>query len=80
MIIIINFGSQTTDLIGRRIRDFGIGLEIVEPTIALARIKKLKPSGIILSGGPASVYEKNSLQLRIYKKNIFFQNSILKYL
>lgn len=60
MIVLIDFGSQTTDLIGRRIRDFGLEIEIIEPKRALSMIKRSKPKGIIMSGGPASVYEKNA--------------------
>ena len=57
MIIIVDFGSQTTHLIGRRIRDFGVPVQIVDPKHAVASIATEKPAGIILSGGPASVYE-----------------------
>ena len=60
MIVIVDFGSQTTHLIGRRISDFGIPVEIINPEIALKKIASLKPDGIILSGGPASVYEKDA--------------------
>jgi len=61
MIIIIDFGSQTTHLIGRRIRDLGVPAEIVLPQDALQSILKHKAKGIILSGGPASVYGKGAL-------------------
>ena len=61
MIIIVDFGSQTTHLIGRRIRDLGVKSEIVLPKDAFKSIKKLAPRGIILSGGPASVFGKDAL-------------------
>lgn len=61
MILIIDFGSQTTHLIGRRIRELGIPVEIVIPKEALSSVLKLKPKGIILSGGPASTYGQNAL-------------------
>src|SRR3989338_2775419 len=61
MILIIDFGSQTTHLIGRRIREFGVENKIILPTEALSSIKKYKPKGIILSGGPSSVYAKDGL-------------------
>jgi GMP synthase (glutamine-hydrolysing) len=69
VIIIIDFGSQTTHLISRRIRDFGIEAEVIHPEDALITIKKTKPAGLILSGGPASVYEKNAptVDLQIFK-------------
>lgn len=60
MILVLNFGGQTCHLIARRIRDFGVYSEILPCDITLAEIGKLKPSGIILSGGPASVYEHNA--------------------
>lgn len=60
MIIIIDFGSQTAHLISRRIRELGQTVMVVEPEDAIERIKEQNPQGIIFSGGPASVYGKNS--------------------
>lgn len=60
MIIIIDFGSQTAHLISRRIRELGQTVMVVEPEHAIERIKEQNPQGIIFSGGPASVYGKNS--------------------
>ncbi|MBI2036577.1 glutamine-hydrolyzing GMP synthase [Candidatus Microgenomates bacterium] len=60
MIFVIDFGSQTTHLIGRRFSDHGVPVKIIDPEEALAQIIKTKPQGIILSGGPASVYEKGA--------------------
>ena len=63
MIYIVDFGSQTAHLIGRRLRQLGVANEYVVPEDALSTIEhKLKQSpqevqGIILSGGPSSVYE-----------------------
>lgn len=68
MILIIDFGSQTTHLIGRRIREIGVPVEIIIPKDALPSILKLKPNGIILSGGPASTYGKDAL---LVDKKIF---------
>src|SRR3989338_11138012 len=62
-ILVINFGSQVVHLITRRIRELGVSSEIKPFDISAAEIRKLKPKGIILSGGPASVYERNSPQL-----------------
>ena len=59
-IIIIDFGSQTCHLIGRRLRDLGIEIEIIDPEKTLPKIKKIKPAGMIFSGGPASVYGKEA--------------------
>jgi len=60
MILIIDFGSQFNQLIARRVRECKVYCQIVPPTIKLTDIRKLNPEGIILSGGPASIYEKNS--------------------
>lgn len=60
MIIILNFGSQFAHLIARRVRDFGVKAEILPFDVSATKIKELNPSGIILSGGPASVLEKRS--------------------
>ena len=57
MILIIDFGSQTTHLIGRRIQEMGVKTQIVLPENAKSALAEYKPTGIILSGGPASVYE-----------------------
>lgn len=72
MILIIDFGSQTTHLIGRRIRELGCKANIVEPEPALAEIHELQPKGIILSGGPASVYEDGAptIDKKIFDLNI----------
>lgn len=59
MIIIVDFGSQTTHLIARRIKELGIPTQIITPDKANI-IKIQEPDGIILSGGPASVYEKDA--------------------
>jgi GMP synthase (glutamine-hydrolysing) len=71
-ICIVDFGSQTTHLIGRRLRDMGIRVDIVDPEKAMGLIRKGKPKGIILSGGPASVYEKGAptVNKKIYSLNI----------
>lgn len=60
MILIVDFGSQTAQLIERRIKDFGAETLFVTPDEALIHIKKKKPRGIILSGGPSSVYGADS--------------------
>ena len=60
MILILDFGSQYTQLIARRIREHNVYCEIVPYNYTLDKIKKKLPSGIILSGGPSSVYSNNS--------------------
>ncbi|MBN8543981.1 MAG: glutamine-hydrolyzing GMP synthase [Alphaproteobacteria bacterium] len=59
-ILILDFGSQVTQLIARRVREAGVYSEIRPCTISLADIKAFGAKGIILSGGPASVHEDYS--------------------
>jgi len=59
-ILIVDFGSQYTQLIARRVRECQIYSEIHPFNISFEKVKTLSPKGIILSGGPASVYEKNA--------------------
>ena len=67
MILIIDFGSQFTQLLARRIREISVHSEIVPFHKGVQKIEELKKqnllSGVILSGGPHSVYEKNSPQI-----------------
>ncbi len=62
-IIILDFGSQYTQLIARRIREMNVYAEIVPYFHPIEEIKKEKPAGIILSGGPSSINEKGSPQV-----------------
>src|SRR5215207_3849948 len=59
-ILIIDFGSQVTQLIARRVREAGAYCEIVPFDKASAAFARLKPKGVILSGGPGSVPENAS--------------------
>jgi len=59
-ILILDFGSQVTQLIARRVRESNVYCEIIPYTTSLEQIAKLAPKGIILSGGPASVEGQNS--------------------
>ncbi len=60
MILIIDFGSQFNQLIARRVRENRVYCQIAPPSITLSEIRALAPQGIILSGGPASIYEVSS--------------------
>ena len=57
---ILDFGAQYVQLIARRVREAGVYSVLVRPDISLAELRALNPIGIILSGGPASVYEKDA--------------------
>ncbi|MGI9380087.1 MAG: glutamine-hydrolyzing GMP synthase, partial [Methyloligellaceae bacterium] len=59
-ILIIDFGSQVTQLIARRVREAGVYCEIVPFQLAEDYVESFAPQGIILSGGPASVIETTS--------------------
>jgi GMP synthase (glutamine-hydrolysing) len=56
-VLVLDFGSQYAQLIARRVREQRVYCEIVRHDISAERIRELAPRGIILSGGPASVYE-----------------------
>lgn len=72
MILIIDFGSQYNQLIARRVRESHVYCQIAPPGIDMDTIRKLNPEGIILSGGPAGIYEKNSPKMdkEIFQLNI----------
>jgi GMP synthase (glutamine-hydrolysing) len=59
-VLIVDFGSQVTQLIARRVREIGVYCEIHPFQSADAAFHKLKPQAVILSGGPASVLDQNS--------------------
>ena len=59
-ILILDFGAQYTQLIGRCVRELGVYCEIYPWDVSFEKIAAFQPSGIILSGGPASVYVNNA--------------------
>ncbi len=59
-ILILDFGSQYTQLIARRVRELGVYCEIHRAQLSLAEIKAFNPKGIILSGGPMSVEQEGA--------------------
>ncbi len=61
LIVVIDFGSQYSLLIARRVRELSVYCEVVPATIPWADIERLRPKGFIFSGGPASVYEQDAL-------------------
>ncbi|MBX3071073.1 MAG: glutamine-hydrolyzing GMP synthase [Thermomicrobiales bacterium] len=62
-VIVLDFGSQYSQLITRRVREANVYSELVPHDVPYERIQTLKPKGLILSGGPASVYEPGAPQL-----------------
>lgn len=69
MILIIDFGSQYNQLIARSVREAKVYCRISPPSINIDEMAKLEPDGIILSGGPSSIYEKESPKI---DSKIFF--------
>ena len=59
-IVVLDFGGQYTQLIARRVREQQVFSAILPCTVTLDEIRKLEPAGIILSGGPSSVYDKDA--------------------
>ncbi len=59
-IVVLDFGSQYSHLICRRIREFSVYAELVPYNISYDELKKLNPTGIIFSGGPSSVYNSDA--------------------
>src|SRR5712691_4774473 len=62
-ILVLDFGSQFSQLIARRVREANVYCELVPGTTPWAELKRRQPAGLILSGGPASVYEPGAPQV-----------------
>ncbi len=62
LILVLDFGSQTAQLIARRVREQNVFCQLVRHNLSAARIRELNPKGLILSGSPASVYGAGSPQ------------------
>ena len=71
-IIVLDFGSQFNQLITRRIREFGVFSELLSHRTTAEEIRKIAPKGIIFSGGPNSVYDKDAFSIdpEIYELGI----------
>ena len=61
MIVVLDFGGQYKQLIARRVRENHVYCEIHPYTMPIGKLKELNPKGIILTGGPDSVYREDSL-------------------
>jgi GMP synthase (glutamine-hydrolysing) len=70
-ILVLDFGSQYTQLIARRVREAHVYSQILPCTVPLATILAYRPAGIILSGGPSSVYDKKAPTIA---KELFVQH------
>ena len=58
--LVVDFGSQTTQLIARRVREAGVFSRIISHSTPIQRVRELHPRGVILSGGPDSVYDPSA--------------------
>src|SRR5262249_49226992 len=63
LVFVLDFGSQTAQLIARRVREASVYCELVPGTTPWSELKARRPVGVILSGGPASVYEEGAPQV-----------------
>ena len=61
-IIVLDYGGQTAQLIARRVRELNVFCQLCRPDLPAERIREMAPKGIILSGGPASVYQEGAPQ------------------
>jgi GMP synthase (glutamine-hydrolysing) len=87
MILVLDFGSQYTQLIARRIREQHVYCEIHPFNVSLETVRKLAPEGLILSGGPSSVYadgaplpDKSILEIGVPILGICYGMNVLNYL
>ncbi len=62
VVLVFDFGSQTAQLIARRVREQNVFCQVVRHNLSAERVREINPKGIIFSGGPSSVYDKNSPQ------------------
>src|SRR3954464_13653717 len=63
-VLVLDFGGQYSQLIARRVRECGVFSELLPHTVSLEEIRRREPRGLILSGGPASVYAEGAPKLR----------------
>ncbi len=62
-VVVLDYGGQYSQLIARRVRELGVFSELLPHHVGAAEVRKRKPKGLILSGGPASVYAPNAPRL-----------------
>src|SRR3954467_13470891 len=63
-VLVLDFGGQYSQLIARRIRECGVFSELLPHDLTVEEIERRRPAGIVLSGGPASVYAEGAPALR----------------
>ena len=60
MVVVLDFGGQYNQLIARRVRECNVYCEVHPCSISLERLREMNPKGIIFTGGPNSVYDKDA--------------------
>jgi GMP synthase (glutamine-hydrolysing) len=70
-VLVLDFGSQYTQLIARKIRELGVYSEILPFHVSVETLRKKKPGALVLSGGPGSVYDEDAPMI---SRNVFFLN------
>lgn len=68
--LIVDFGSQYTQLIARKLRELGVRSEVCAPSLTLDELEKRKPLGLILSGGPSSVFDEGAPSLSFHLSDV----------
>ena len=63
-VVVIDYGGQYSQLIARRVRECGVFSELLPHHVGLEEVRRRRPKGVILSGGPASVYEEGAPPLQ----------------
>jgi GMP synthase (glutamine-hydrolysing) len=63
-VLVLDFGGQYSQLIARRVRECGVFSELLPHHVSLDEVRERRPRGLILSGGPASVYSEGAPELR----------------
>lgn len=76
LILVLDFGGQYCHLISRRVRDLGVYSEILPVNATVEKIQDLQPMGIILSGGPSSVYDEGAPKLPLDTFNFIIEKKI----
>src|SRR4051812_45381339 len=64
-VLVLDFGGQYSQLIARRVRECGVFSELLPHSVPLEEIERRRPRGLVLSGGPASVYAEGAPKLRM---------------
>ena len=65
-VLVLDFGSQYSQLIARRVREAKVYCELLPGTVSAEEVRRRKPRGLVFSGGPASVYEPDAPRYHLF--------------